>query len=281
MTNALSTLEAIEQVKAKLIGLTASLDAAERFHRVHRGKAAAQSERFSHEVAQTTPLHEERVAVCQHNRDVFARLSAGLENLEVAAKDATQTPTDLNKQLLEILQDAINTGQWATGLFFQVIDKKLTALHQHLAQRLSVKTTDKGANKHPAVSSMHSSEQGKLILYLSLYQTGGVHLVRWQALLSNITAYSLGRPVYTTPEDVKAFIRDKPTPENDAYVVVSVEQSAVLHQGPQYQDKVGRPLVTLKKGVVHSEDILEFVHIDRHYQFIAGRLLPLENASEE
>lgn len=276
--NDLSTIDAIVQVKAKLAELGQSLDAAMRFHQVNRGAVAETPEQFVRETSQDTQVHDERVKECLHNKQLFEQLNAQLDALAAESKTDGNDPTQHNRQLLTYLDATISQGHWKTGLFFQVIGKQLTAQRAYLADHLQLDASTKTKLKrgeHLTEAHIQSALE-KVTLYLSLYQTGGEHLVRWQALLANIMAHSLGRPAYKDRADVEAFIRTKPSQENDAYVVVSVSPNLILQGSMAQNDKQGRPIVTLKKGALHPEDILEFVHMGKRFEYVDGRLIPAE-----
>jgi len=117
------------------------------------------------------------------------------------------------------------------------------------------------------------------LIFIVLYQAQGTDFARWLKLLSTIDAASIGRPIYHTETDAKAFFRSKGESSSDAYVEVKVSPDDILMDDPKNptQDRAGRALYTIKRGAIKVENIVAMHHQGNAYKYSEKELLKIEN----
>lgn len=296
----ITTIAAVEKVEKMMVELLMAIDSAQRYHQITRqqnvvsadtntsaatGAAGdAGEEVFARQRIQKTPAeHELRVAHCQHNRQVVNQLNDKAQAiLNQYQQDLKEHHTiDEGARLLELVQaieDAEKQGHWQQGLFFRTIGDKLN--------KTRVLFHDSALLWHARVQTEQEVKAGLLpqgavlkTIYVSLYQAGGQNLKNWQYMLSHLAEHTMGRPAYIEREHIEKFVRSRPVPSNEAYLIANVLEKDIiagLGKGGERTDNEGRPMVSLNKGAVKLENILEFVHSSGRYQIKEGTLVPVQ-----
>lgn len=175
---------------------------------------------------------------------------------------------ELNQQVIEILTDLLQTGNWDASLFFRTAHKKLQDLLDEantLAQEIQ------------ATALLETSDEklGHLKVYVSIYQSDPHNLVKWQNTLRSIKEYSITRPVYRDESHIQEMIRAKQASPNEAYVTIYIKEGDLIppYAGKKIQDKFGHELLTVRDGSLLPENIVEFVHLGKKYAFKEGKLV--------
>ncbi len=112
-------------------------------------------------------------------------------------------------------------------------------------------------------------------VYISLFQSQGDDLQRWEMQLRALPRYILGRPAYAAEEHVQKLIRLKAVKVPEAYAKVAVEKKLLQADGISLKrmDRHGSELVNLMPGAVKTQNILEFVHLAKRYYWRDGKLI--------
>ncbi|MGB6976825.1 MAG: Dot/Icm secretion system protein IcmQ, partial [Gammaproteobacteria bacterium] len=122
----------------------------------------------------------------------------------------------------------------------------------------------------------------QVIAYVSIFQMEGNNLHKWINTLKMLDHYSQSRPVYRTEEQVRAIIRTKSEQLREAYVVIEIKENDIipLSAGRTAVDRLGNELLTLKRGAIQPENIIEFVHSEHRYDFVEGQLVLQQKEQE-
>ncbi len=186
---------------------------------------------------------------------------------------ANDTYKEINRELIEILQNLLASGNWDASLFLRAAHKKLQAIAEE-ASALSEQLEQKAATSH---EEKHKAriEQGYIKIYVSIYQSDPYNLIRWENTLKSIREYSINRPIYRYEEYIQEAIRSKLGSANEAYVVIYLKETDIIqpYAGKLIQDKWGHELLTLRDGSLLTSNIIEFVHQGRRYKFKNGKLI--------
>ncbi len=177
--------------------------------------------------------------------------------------------------IIAAVDHVLNAGEWDSSLFLRSTLKPLKEIREHALKLLE----NLSGAQTPAKYTSPTLSENFVKLYISLYQAAGHDLNLWAAQLASISSYTIGRPVYESEENVVQSIRRKLSQVSEAYIVVSVDKSKILgvdNFRPR-KDRFGNTLVSLLPNAVCSEDILEFVHLEKRYYFSHGNLLPINN----
>lgn len=180
---------------------------------------------------------------------------------------------EVKRNLIQILDEVLCEGVWTGSLFLETSGKKVQDLRDRLIKDFNLEN-DEVINANDAADNP-SIPIGSAEIYISLYQTSGQNLKKWESLLSSINNYSSGRPIYRTEEDMKSFLRPKENQQNDGYAVVYVNASDILKPpaNKPLLDKSGRELLIVKEGTIRSQNIVRFVHMTGQYRFEKGVLV--------
>lgn len=179
--------------------------------------------------------------------------------------------TGLLRAVITAIDHVMAAGGWNNSLFLRNTLKPLITIKVEAETELE-KLEFKAAKKTIHAQPLASDEKE---IYVSLFQSDGYNIGKWAMQLRSLDRYTIGRPVYETETDVETRIRLRPTPMNEAYVVVAVKKSDV--QPPAFQaslkDPFGHTLLQLKETAVRDGRINAFVHHGMRYRFVDGQLI--------
>ena len=181
----------------------------------------------------------------------------------MAEQEERQNVFELSKQLRDILDDVLATGDWQSSLFLKTAATRLRELRGKSDQLFN-----RGNVVTEAVRTQDSSRKtappGCLQVFILLYQVDGANLQGWCRNIKTLADYSVTRPVYKDEGHAKESIRSKTaTVDRNGYVVVNVKKNDLDETGQQQVDQFGHPLFVLKQGVIKLENIVEFVHSNK------------------
>lgn len=168
----------------------------------------------------------------------------------------------LNTKVIETLDTVLRAEDWQDSFFLRSTLKPL----QQLRERV-------GNLQEKLVEEAKEKERGTVLkdtqipVFLSLYQAQGDQLAQWEILLRSLSRHVQGRAVYADRELVEQLIRSRPSSVPEAYAVIAVEKTDIVSEAQPRKDRIGLPVLTLKEGAIHSENIIEFVHMGKHYQW--------------
>lgn len=179
----------------------------------------------------------------------------------------------ISEKLAALLRDLIETGNWEASLFLRTAYKRFKELHDE-AVKLS-KKFDRVSG--PSADKLHRDKlkQGYILVYVSIYQSDPLNMIKWENTLKTIREYSITRPIYSSKAHVEEAIRSKQGSFNEGYVSVYIKKEDVIppYAGKKVEDRWGHELLTLRDGSLLPINILEFVHNDRKYEFLNRKLV--------
>lgn len=195
-----------------------------------------------------------------------------------ASKDQTEANyAEVNEKLISSLERVFaffNEGGGESSLFLCNMVKPLKKSHADaVAIREAIKNK-MAANDEDAEQDIPADSQ---VVYITLYQTEGHNIAKWEAQLRSLSSVIQTRPIYEQEEDAKKAVRARMSLNSEGYVSVIVKKSAIIKASGQKTrvDKSGRPLVVLMDATVSLEHIIEFALADQHYRFVNGKLKPM------
>lgn len=180
-------------------------------------------------------------------------------------------PGKINDQLIAALQDLLAVGDWEASLFLRTAHKKLKDI---LDQAVAL-SNQSGKNLPVAEFHQKKIKEGCIKIYVSLYQSDPYNLVKWENTLKSIREYSINRPIYRHESHVLEMIRSKQGSPNEGYVIIYIDPTQIIppYSGKIVEDRWGHELLTLRDNSLLPDNIIEFVHQGRHYDFVDGKLL--------
>ncbi len=155
---------------------------------------------------------------------------------------------------------------------YKAISSRLEALLQYVHQAVSLPKQAAETERAPPILS--ESEQ---YVFVHLFNAKGKILTRWENMLSprNLTEYSVNRPIYAEQNQVEAYIRSRPNDDEHAFLMMKIEQSAILHgeESTSNCDLLGHPLLKLKEGALKEIGLVYFFHKGSCYILSRGHLV--------
>jgi Dot/Icm secretion system protein IcmQ len=178
------------------------------------------------------------------------------------------------RQLVQSLNDLLSSGDWEATLFLKANKKKLEALRDQAQAILDNIATSKENKK---AMKEYVEQPGYKLVYISIYQADPNNLSKWQGVIKGLEKHSVSRPIYAEEVHVQALIRGKPDPAKEAYIKAFVRESDILKPqlGKTTYDRYDQPLITVKEGSVKVENIVEFIHQNKHYRYVPEKGLVL------
>lgn len=177
------------------------------------------------------------------------------------------------KEVKKILDEGIQEGPWQANLYLKGIKKKLEELRDQFEADIGLDQLNRegcNGNDLPGQSLNNTTE-----IYISLYQSQGSNIQKWQEVIASLVRYSMGRPIYKDEEDVRAATHLTDRNPNNAYVVLKVTNDAILADSQEQPrvDREGRKLLMLKEGAITLHNIVRLVHASGHYKLVGNFLV--------
>lgn len=223
-----------------------------------------------------TPINREKLKTDEQKRSLLERaqqenkkLFSLVEAFHEKKTHNSESDAEMCQNIIVAIDGILQNSDCDSSLFLKNSVKPLRALREH-ANELLCKIEKPKQIKAQKFNLDHHQES--ILLYISIYQTEGHDLRKWEILLRSIASYLQGRPVYRNEEDVNTAIRARLSQLSEAYIVVRVNKAMIQEEEIQRTDRSGNALITLKSGAVTSDSILELVHMDKRYSFIDGKL---------
>lgn len=185
---------------------------------------------------------------------------------------------ELTKQqvdsILNALNKAIDQGPWDESNFLKVIGRNLRDIRDDVMTKTDVHL-DARQVVSPYLTKQMSLRHGQQKIYIGLYCFNGSQMNAWEPIIANLAHQTISRPIYANEEDVKAMIKSKANPMNEAYVAIYVfpEDILPLSLDKMPMDKLGKRMLTLKDKALHLDGIDCFVHHSGVYRYRQGRLV--------
>lgn len=179
---------------------------------------------------------------------------------------------ELTDAIIGAVDHVLNASDWEDSLFLRNALKPLKEIREQ-AMALKKDATLTAADQQVVLRALSDDE---MLVYISIFQSEGHNLRKWELQLGSLRSHLLGRPVYEKEENVAKVIRQKLMQVSEAFVVVAVNKKDIQSFAYQAErvDRFGNPLLTLKDSSVKTENIFEFVHQNQRYFFLNGKLVP-------
>jgi len=176
---------------------------------------------------------------------------------------------EVNESILQAIDKLLASGDWESSLFLRNAAKPLKEAREEII-KLQQKMKAKEGLKQKKIVLTDDMQ----VVYVSIYQSEGHNLAKWEKQLHSVSKYLQGRPVYSTEEEAVRAIRAKLMPGSEAYIKVAIKKAAILTSMKPLKDRLEQPLLNLAEGAVQPENIIEFVHMNKRYSFVGDRLVP-------
>lgn len=176
--------------------------------------------------------------------------------------------------ILKALNESIDNGPWDKSNFLRVIGKNLKTIRDdYLNQLNGQQILEKKAEDLATASKI--IKEGEQEIYVSLYCIDGTSLQAWERIILNLPRQMISRPIYGDEQSVVNLIKSKENKLNEAYVVITVNQSDILQlvEDKIPYDKFGKALLVLKDRSLNLDKINRFVHNGISYNYQKGRLV--------
>jgi intracellular multiplication protein IcmQ len=175
--------------------------------------------------------------------------------------------------IIKIMDDLIVQPGWDASGFLRVVGKKLQDIRDKFANEINGGIDNK-LKINATLANRVAMRSGQQEVFIALYCSEGEKMPNWERMVVNLPRQMTSRPIYANEEDVIAAGRDKENKKNDAYVSFYINHDDVLPLGDKSpQDKLGKPLLTLKDKSLTLENINRFVHSSGTYYYTQGRLV--------
>lgn len=177
----------------------------------------------------------------------------------------------LAKSIIQSVDNVVGAGDWQGSLFLKSTIKPLLQLREE-----AIAVRDELMREQGLLQiADYQVNDSQIKVYVSLYQANGDDLKAWEGQVASIRTYMAGRPVYKTEEDARKAIRQKLIQASEAYVVVAIAKDKLLTNdfSSRRQDRNGCELLTVEAGIVEDKDVIEFVHLDKHYRYFNNKLV--------
>jgi len=175
--------------------------------------------------------------------------------------------------IIKIMDDLIVQPGWDASGFLRVIGKKLQDIRDSFANQINSSSAEK-AKIISNLANRVAMRSGQQEIFIALYSAEGEKIQNWERIIMNLPRQVTSRPIYANEEDVIAASRDKENKKNEGYVSFYIRSEDILSLGDKSpQDKLGKPLLTLKAKSLTLDNMNRFVHSSGTYYYAQGRLV--------
>lgn len=172
-------------------------------------------------------------------------------------------------EVIEICQRLLAAGAWHESNFLRTVIRPV----EDTLESMQMIRENLQSGETAEELSCHVNASGMVEVFISIYQADGRDLKKWELLIKSLPDYLLGRPVYSSEDKVKAFIRSKSDRSTEAYVKALVPKGAIVQSVLAVKkDRLGHVLINLSPGALKKEYISEFYHLNHCYPFKNNRL---------
>lgn len=178
------------------------------------------------------------------------------------------------QKILELIQEAITLDEelrvkYQIGEKFRFVRDRLKSISEQLESlQVSQNVTSGTSNR--------VSEANELLVYVYLYNAHGINIQSWKKMLTPklFYEYSVNRPIYGEKGHIESLLRAKTNKMQHAFLEVFVKPEDVISGETQLKDVIGNPILKVKEGSLHFENLLALVHNGVSYRLSAeGELI--------
>jgi len=189
---------------------------------------------------------------------------------------------EIAKQLREIINNILNTGDWESSIFLKQAAVKLRNLlleADRLCKNFALQqnTTTKKNNVTKTIESEIPFDYVQV--YVLLYQMDGNNLDAWYENIKSLVNYSANKSIYKNKNHIEEFIRSKGNNiTHSGYIVVNVKNNDFNNTEAPSLDIYSHELLILKEDAIKLENIVEFVLANKqHYVIENNKLVLVDN----
>lgn len=183
---------------------------------------------------------------------------------------------EINRQLMQALEDTIDDGPWDKTLLLQTIGNKLKALRDKYKYNLDFGTEGDVVSEPGHLAERVAERAGQVEVYIALYNAKGNDMAKWSKCLQGLSANIITRPIYGNELDAKSRLRTKLHDPNEAYAVIYLDKVDILEPADKadvLRDRTGHELLSVREGSIDPKKITRFVHNSGQYLYKDGKLV--------
>lgn len=188
---------------------------------------------------------------------------------------SSQDQRDCEQQILTMVREVVKFDadlreQYQVGDKFRFVRERLHALLARLEVIFQPPVT-------VASDAGRIMGDDEIVVYVYLYNVNGMQLRSWQNMLTSdvFYEYSVNRPIYARQDNLTLLLKSKVNKLQHAYFSIVVKQADVIQQtGIGLKDVSGSPMLRLREGSLHFQNLISFTHNEIEYQISAhGELI--------
>ena len=171
-----------------------------------------------------------------------------------------------NEKMLELVRAAVKMDselreKYHVGEKFRFIRDRLQSLFAHTEEHVTAlqKKTEK---------KVLTVSENEIVVYVHLFNSQGMILQTWQKMVVASVFYdhSVNRPIYSTREQIEAFIRSKTNKAQHGFLTIAIPKEMILksEEAPP-KDTLGNELIKVKEGSLKFNRLLSFTHNGHEY----------------
>ena len=199
------------------------------------------------------------------------------------AEDASiEERSQFNEKVIQMLEHVLDAAkpQEKESLFIRNLVKPFHKYHQEaitLREELASERSSQGYTRRLL-------SDNEALVFVSLYQLDGYDLSRWQNQIQDLLRFNVARPVYSDEKAINKVIRAKTSRTSEGYLVVAIDKSGIIpsddvevsdiEQGPEAS------LIRLSETAIKRGELLEFIHLSRHYRVEDKKLILINTVGE-
>ncbi len=108
-----------------------------------------------------------------------------------------------SEEIVAAIDHVLQAGDWEDSLFLRNTVKPLKKIREATLQLQQQVNASSGEQK----MSLRDLDDDELLIYISIFQSEGHNIRKWELQLSSFQSHLLGRTVYENEEDVQKVIR--------------------------------------------------------------------------
>jgi intracellular multiplication protein IcmQ len=221
---------------------------------------------FHQDLAQGDELKRQLMQSVESQQAVFLKQAEQFYSQDLRTRE---NYVEFAEAIVKSVDDILSQGNWDDSLFARNCLRPLRDIRDQAEKIIQAEKSSSTLKRPNFIAGNKKTAYQKV--YIALFQSKGFELKQWELQLRSIESHLVGRPVYRKEEEVKAAIRLKNAPDQEAYIEVDVDEKKI-HSDLTREDRFGHSLVSLAHDAVNPAHIRAFIHAGKRYDFYDGKL---------
>lgn len=175
------------------------------------------------------------------------------------------------ESIISKIDKTINSSIWHSHPLLSLYQENLTKLKERVSN-----ISDKDTSGIPSKKQSQDAQENKIKIFVSLYNTDGLNLNKWMAVIDNAIQSAASRSIYQNKADIEKMISNRESIDNEGYLTINISENDIINIAAESmkKDGLGINLMDVKENALSIKNIVYFTHRDSNYIIKEDKLIP-------